>query len=85
MECPECGAELVHIDSYGLFAGYQSGEKFGDIFKCPNIEGFETEAEAIEYDPNWDGAWEDICCWSGCYNGYFYTDRAGNLHEGYPC
>ena len=84
MECPECSAELIHHDSYGLFTARQSGEKFGDIFKCPNCEGFETEEEAREYDPDCNGDWEEIMCRSIFGNGCFYTDKAGNLHEGYP-
>ncbi|WP_146203701.1 hypothetical protein [Azospirillum sp. TSO5] len=36
MECPECGCEMDHHDSYGLFAAHQSGAKHGDIFKCPD-------------------------------------------------
>lgn len=38
MECPECGAELEWQDVYGYFAAHQSGEKVGDIYKCPNAE-----------------------------------------------
>ena len=30
MECPICGEELNHHDSFGYFAGYGSGEKCGD-------------------------------------------------------
>lgn len=42
MECPICGEELNHHDSFGYFAGYGSGEKCGDIYKCFNeaCEGY---------------------------------------------
>jgi len=65
-------------------------EKEGDIYKCPNCEGFEEKDQAIEYakhnniEYNED-EWEYIVCESRILNGYFYTDRNGNLHEGYPC
>lgn len=36
MECPICGEELNHHDSFGYYAGYSSGEKCGDIHKCFN-------------------------------------------------
>jgi hypothetical protein len=78
MECPYCGAELNCIDYYGKtkYADHyyiypQSWiEKEGDIFKCPNSDGFEDCEE---------------CCDSNMFNGHFYTDRNDNLHEGYPC
>ena len=85
MECPECGAELNQVDSWGLFATHQSGEKFGDIFLCPNREGFDSEEEAREHSPDAEGDWEEIVCLSAVHNGYFYTDKSGTLHEGYPC
>jgi len=85
VECTSCGHELVHYDSYGLFASHQSGEKFGDIYRCPNEEGFETEAEAREYEPEHEGDWDEIVCLSSTHNGSFYTDKGGTLYEGYPC
>jgi hypothetical protein len=33
--CSYCGCELVHHDSFGYFAAHQSGQKRGDIWKCP--------------------------------------------------
>ena len=39
MECPICGEELNHHDSFGYFAGYGSGKKCGDIYKCFSEEG----------------------------------------------
>jgi len=38
MNCPHCGDELFYHDFYGYLAAHQSGEKFGDIFKCHNEE-----------------------------------------------
>ena len=87
MECPYCGEELLHHDSYGLFFTHQSGKKFGDIFKCPNADGFYYEGTAREYDPDFVGNWEEIVCDSAAHSapGSFYTDKGGNLHNGYPC
>ena len=89
MECPYCNAELEWEDSYGT-AEYiiYGNEKYknGDIYKCPNHEGFETKEEALSYDDTCEeDIWEYIACESGVFNGYFYTDKQGDLHEGYPC
>lgn len=92
-KCPYCGAELVYSDWY--FRGnYSSGnyEKLGDIFHCPNREGFEYIEEAKDYvnyaelkeGVDYDNL-EELCCNSDNFNGTFYTDTQGNLHEGYPC
>lgn len=93
MECTYCGAELEQEDSYGnheyICHGDESG-KSGDIFRCPNHEGFEDEQSAIEYAKT-NGIeynnWKEICCGSSCHrvSGSFYTDRQGDLFEGYPC
>lgn len=93
MECPYCGCELEWEDSYGnnnyIIYGDENG-KSGDIYRCPNHEGFETKEEAIEYaaenNIEYD-TWVDIVCDSSCHNvsGSFYTDKQGNLYEGYPC
>jgi hypothetical protein len=97
MECPYCGAELVWQDYYGniVHANYYFGypqswiDKTGDIYKCPNSEGFETQEEAKtyqEFNPHIkEENWEEVCCDSFAFNGYFYTDRYDNLYEGYPC
>jgi hypothetical protein len=102
MECPYCGAELIYDDYYGTgrqeyFYGtagngiyYPSTfKKLGDIYYCPNREGFEDSDMAKSYQNNHDELKdmpiEDICCDIGCFNGHFYTDNNGNLHEGYPC
>jgi hypothetical protein len=34
MECPICGNELLHHDTFGRFALHQDGKKLGDIYKC---------------------------------------------------
>lgn len=87
MDCPYCGMGLSHHDSYGFFASHQTGEKIGDIFKCPNAEGFEDENCAREHDPDFTENWEELVCQSAVHyvSGSFYTDKLGNLQEGYPC
>jgi hypothetical protein len=96
MECPYCGAELVYEDYYyrGNHAAYEKGytniEILGDIYHCSNHEGFENEEDAIKYaeenNVEYEN-WEEIVCESACLSvsGSFYTDKQGNLHEGYPC
>lgn len=88
-----CGAELECIDYYGN----RVEGKVGDIYLCPNHEGFNTVEDVQEYldlgDDELDGylsvncleGWEEIQCDSSCHGGHFYTDKQGNLHEGYPC
>lgn len=94
MECPYCGSELEHHDTY--FKGYNhtDANKLGDIFKCPNNEGFQNEeearayeAEALSGDETPAEDWTEIVCNSACHHvsGSFYTDPQENLHEGYPC
>lgn len=93
MECPYCGAELEWEDSYGnrdyICYGKEDG-KLGDIYRCPNNEGFDTKEDAIEYmlkkDISYDD-WKEIVCDSALHNvsGSFYTDKQNNLYEGYPC
>lgn len=94
MECPHCGKELVY-DTY-YFRGNNTNEVLGHIFKCPNVEGFEEQEDAIAFvkennlkigdgpDCDFEDA-ESICCTSACFNGFFYTDSNDNLNEGYPC
>jgi len=102
MECTYCGAELEYEDSYGnrdyIIYGNNNG-KSGDIYRCPNHEGFETNEEALNYlkitedelgqylKDNGFEDWEEIVCDSSTHNvsGSFYTDKQGNLYEGYPC
>jgi hypothetical protein len=62
----------------------------GEIFRCPNANGFEDESEAIEYAKNNDIEYSEvseIVCESNCHHvcGSFYTDEDGNLHNGFPC
>jgi len=98
MECPYCNSELEHTDSFGnsnyILRGDQNG-KSGDIFKCPNHEGFEDENEAKNYlekekvsieDLGFESLSDVVCQSSEHYvSGSFYTDRQENLHNGYPC
>jgi hypothetical protein len=90
--CEHCGAELVYSDSYGRFQGGQMTDKAGDIYRCPNHEGFSSEEEARAYEAEGgDGEvtvdWTEITCHSSVHHvsGSYYTDRAGRLHPGYPC
>lgn len=100
MECPYCGAELECIDYYGIGNQHKDDfEKLGNVYKCPQIEGFE-DIEDVEiffqtyYQMSWDeyvasedcdeNAERDLVCPSQEFNGYFY-DRNGELFEGYPC
>lgn len=102
MECPYCGAELICIDHYGTgrqeyyygTAGnglyYPSTyQKQGDIYKCPNSDGFEDLDEAKSYLREHSDlevtSLEEVCCDSSCFNGHFYTDNNDELYEGYPC
>jgi hypothetical protein len=108
MECPYCGAELKHVDTYfqGRPGGYVNGhlphpigyyseptsnyKVLGDIFECPNRDGFEylEDAQAYKENPNCqnqDTPDEDVVCDSAAFKGHFYTDTRGELHEGYPC
>jgi viroplasmin and RNaseH domain-containing protein len=95
MECPYCGAELNYNDWY-YRGNYSAGayEKLGDIYKCPNYQGFDDIEEAKSYVENnnlkiGEGkdfeSLEEVCCTSSEWNGNFYTDQQDNLHEGYPC
>jgi hypothetical protein len=105
MECPCCGAELEYCDYYGKkkyaehYWLYPRSwiEKTGDIYKCPNSDGFKCVDDVLEYvDGNEDDleeylsqhgiiGWDEVVCESCDFNGFFYTDKQGNLHEGYPC
>ncbi|PGT89906.1 hypothetical protein [Bacillus thuringiensis] len=95
MECPCCGAELeYHEYYYRGIAGTESFEKLGDIFKCPNFEGFEDQEEAkayvesnnIEIGEEKDfETLEEVTCESATHGGFFYEDPSGDLQEGYPC
>ena len=94
MECPYCGKELVYHDWYGRkipgehYWILPTWQKEGDIFKCPNYDGFEDKEEAIKYAEENNiqfEEWEEICCDSAFFNGFFYEDRAGRVGEGYPC
>lgn len=94
MECTYCNAELIYNCEWGLLAAHQSGEVFGEIYQCPNSDGFDTLDESKEYcecllqEGHKFGSKhraEEVVCESGIHNGHFYTDRNGDLNEGYPC
>lgn len=95
MECPNCNAELEYNCQYGYLASHQSGEVLGNIYTCPNHEGFDTKEEAETYLAEIGETveslnlveWEEVTCDSSMYHvsGSFYTDKNDNLHEGYPC
>jgi hypothetical protein len=85
MECPYCGSELDQIDTY--WRGIPGKGKFlGTIYKCPFGAGAEEKpveeqvAERLRFG-------EVETCPSAAFAvaGSFYTDRQGNLHDGYPC
>lgn len=98
MECPYCNNELEEVDSWGnsdyILRGIQSG-KSGDIFKCSNHEGFtdlEKAQKYLEYSNQTleslgITSLEEVVCESAVHHvsGSFYTDRSGNLNNGYPC
>lgn len=97
MECTYCNAEMTYEGPYGkgnMAAQEKYGygwQKIGDIYRCPNHEGFESKEEEDEYielvGEFSDQEGESICCDSSTHNvsGSFYTDSNGNLREGYPC
>lgn len=89
MECPYCWAELICDDYYGKYLGNGHYDKTGDIYKCPNLEGFDDIEKAKAYqeetEDQKDLPVDEVCCDSSVFNGRFYTNSSGNLHEGYPC
>lgn len=85
--CPECNAELNQEDSY--FRNFMR-EKLGDIYRCPNHQGFATEDEARAYAATADikeDDWTEISCGSSVHHvsGSFHTDTSDTLYPGYPC
>jgi len=96
MECTYCNVELIHEDVYGKYLNDpQYCEIHGQIYRCPNANGFDTKEEVDEYlqtteqtlkDFDCD-SWEELVCDSATHHveGSFYTDRQDNLYEGYPC
>lgn len=95
MECPLCNAELENRGAWGYLALHQSGEVLGHTFRCPNAEGFENEEFANDYLTKESetleslglSSWEELTCPSSMHHvsGSFYTDKQGNINEGYPC
>lgn len=95
MECPYCGSELIDEGAWGYLASHQSGEVLGRVYRCTKHEGFESEDEASDFLKNAErtmedlgvDCWEDVTCDSCMHSvsGSFYTDKQGNLNDGYPC
>ena len=95
MECIYFNAELDGCGAWGYLASHQSGEVLGHTFKCPNADGFEHQNDAKEYVKTSGETVEslgfdnikNVVCESANHHvsGSFYTDKQGNLHEGYPC
>lgn len=93
MECPYCDAELTDLSAYGYLGLHQSGEILGYIYKCPNSDFFENVKDAFDYLKNTGETLnslgvtsiEEVSCGSFAFSGNFYTDKQGDLHEGYPC
>lgn len=96
MNCPCCNYELIHEDSYGKYlSDPQHREIYGDIYRCPNHEGFSDEESAMEYLESIGETleslkyedWMEVICESSIHHvsGSFYTDINGNLFSGYPC
>lgn len=101
-ECPHCQSQLIWSDSFGR-GNMAAQEKYrygwcksGDIYYCPNHEGFSDEHSAMKYVAGCQDqediltgkmAWEDVVCESAVHyvSGSFYTYGDGELHEGYPC
>lgn len=97
-KCIYCGAHLVYEDTCGVGPYWRhDNNPEGEVYQCPNHEGFDTEEAAWEYMTELGGkvmmsefgweSWEDVVCDSSCHHvsGMFYTDRSGELKEGYPC
>ena len=91
MECTYCNSDLEDNGAWGYLAAHQSGEVLGRTYTCNNADGFESKDKADEYQLSIGEEvtedWESICCDSCTHNasGSFYTDKNGNLNEGYPC
>ena len=97
MNCPYCNAELMHEDSFGtldFINGRDRNGKRGDIYKCPNSNGFESEYDCKYYLKEIDEtleslgyeSYEDVICENQHGNGFYYTyENSDFLREGYPC
>lgn len=101
-ECPYCNAELIWEDSFGvgnITAQEKYGygwNKIGNIYRCPNHEGFQHESEAMEYLNESATtfsdlgiiSWEEMVCESNVhhvYGSFYYYGDGGDLNCGYPC
>ncbi len=71
IECPSCGAELIHDDVFGRLFGFQDKKILGDIYRCP--VGREESEEC------------DSSCFHVAGSWYAYREGDTALKEGYPC
>lgn len=49
MECQYCNAELIYDCEWGVGHWYRENNPEGEIYKCPNSQGFEEVQEALDY------------------------------------
>lgn len=97
MNCPYCGEELIQEDSFGILEyirGNDKNGKRGDIYFCPNREGFTDKESADEYLKSIDETYESIGitdfdelkCENSKGNGFYYCYvNSDEIREGYPC
>ena len=99
-ECPYCSAELICEDTWGIgnFTTYE-GEIYRcpnhEQFETPEDAFTYWDENVKNVHSDWEGfqdgwkedLWDTFGCDSGCHHvsGSFYTDRSGDLKEGYPC
>ena len=72
MECPSCGSELEHEDTFGRYLGSRYEEVHGQIYRCPKGREQSEECDSSTFHV------------AGSYYTYEKGD-GGQLHEGYPC
>ena len=73
MECPICGADLKHNDSFGKLVARQDEKVIkviGDMYRCPN---------GLEQNGICDSETFHV---AGVF--YAYRDDESQIHEGYP-
>lgn len=69
MNCPYCGLELVHVDSYGK---YPDKQRIGEIYKCPSADYIVSEEDQC-YSSVFD------------FYFHTWRPDSIELVEGYPC
>ena len=77
-ECIYCGAELQYEDTWGVGAYWQQDNNpEGEIYRCPNHDGFEEEQEVVDYlkqENQYDAfftkhfSWDEVMCESNIHN-----------------